>query len=215
MNADAEKIDFANERRRFFRIDDAVSLTYQGVPKEALPEYLERLEKNLEMEFTVMSDLAAVTQEMAGVLHKVEQAEPEVAKYLKALDRKIDTLGRAFLSQNSNLSDRHAHAVNISASGMAFQASEAFEPGSFLELRLVLMSSFTGILTIAKVIACDEIELTDKGDKYAIRVDFTHLRETDQEILIRHILRRQSEMLRQQRKAREEGVNSPSSSATE
>ncbi|OQX44107.1 MAG: hypothetical protein B0D83_00270, partial [Candidatus Sedimenticola endophacoides] len=128
----------------------------------------------------------------------------DIAKYLKALDRKINILGRAFLLHSGQISPHQAHAVNLSASGMAFEAADAFAPGDLLELRLVLMGSFTGILILARVVECCEITQTTEGDRYALRVDFTHLRDTDRDILISHIVRRQSDQLRRRREALEE-----------
>jgi hypothetical protein len=40
-----------------------------------------------------------------------------------------------------------------------------------------------------------------------VRVDFTHLRDEDRDLLIRHIMRKQGEMLRERRIARENGEN--------
>ncbi|MEW7979807.1 MAG: PilZ domain-containing protein [gamma proteobacterium symbiont of Phacoides pectinatus] len=204
MSADEANSEANPERRRFFRIDDAVSLTYDLVPPDQLQARLERMQGDQERDFTVMSDIAAVTQEMAGIMHKLELGEPDIAKYLKALDRKINILGRAFLLHSGQISPHQAHAVNLSASGMAFEAADAFAPGDLLELRLVLMGSFTGILILARVVESREITQTTEGDRYALRVDFTHLRDTDRDILISHIIRRQSDQLRRRREALEE-----------
>ncbi|MES9958026.1 MAG: PilZ domain-containing protein [Sedimenticola sp.] len=193
-----------DERRRFFRINDTMNISYSPIASEDLPRHMERLDGDLDAEFTIMSNLAAVTQQMAGVLHKVEADYPDVASYLKALNRKIDILGRAFLIQNTDLSERPANPVNLSASGMAFDTVEALEKGTHLELKLLLLPSFTGILTLAEVVSCSELEEPDGDYRYNLRVNFNHLRDADRDVLIRHVIRLQTDDLRKQREEREE-----------
>ncbi|MES9931372.1 MAG: PilZ domain-containing protein [Candidatus Sedimenticola sp. PURPLELP] len=192
-----------DERRRFFRIDDSVNLSYTSISPDQLSERMKRLDNDLDTDFTIMSNLAAVTQQMAGVLHKVEADYPDVANYLKALNKKIDILGRAFLVQNTDLSENPANPVNISASGMAFNTTEQLEPGTQLELKLLLMPSFTGILTMAEVVSCREMDEAEGDYRYDLRVNFTHLRDADRDVLIRHVIRLQTEELRRQREERE------------
>ena len=196
-------IEPEGERRRFFRIDDSVNLGYQVVDPAALPEKLEQLNSGIRDEFLVMSGLAAISQEMAGVMRKLEVSAPEVSRYLKSLDRKVDLLGRAFLFQFSDLSELPARAVNLSAAGMAFFTQEPVEPGAVLELRLLLLPSYTGLLIYADVVACQAEPMEDGSGGYHVRVDFSHLRECDRDVLIRHILQRQGQMLQRMREERE------------
>jgi c-di-GMP-binding flagellar brake protein YcgR len=195
--------ELEQERRQFFRVEDEVSLRYQVVKAGELEVKLKRLEQDLDSDFTIVSSLAAISHEMAGVLRKVESDAPDVARYLKALDRKIDLLGRAFLAQTSDLSEQPAKAVNMSASGLAFYTPEPVAVGGVLELKLLLFPSYTGMLIYAEVVACERVETAGANGFCRIRVNFTHLRESDRDVLIRHVLQRQSEMLRRQREERE------------
>ena len=196
--------DPAQERRQFFRIEDSVNLGYQPVDPADLQGKLESLNSGLDDEFMVMSSLAAISQQMMGVMRRIETAQPDVADYLRALDRKVDLLGRVFLFQFSDLSEQPARAVNLSASGMAFFTSEPVDTGAILELRLLLLPSYTGLLIYADVVACDREETADGDPGYHVRVNFSRLRECDRDVLVRHILQRQSRMLQRQREEREE-----------
>lgn len=198
-----EQQDGHQDRRQFFRIDDTVSLSYQKVPLADLPARLEQMEHVQESNFTVVSSVAAITQKMAGVLHKIESRSSDVAAYLRSIDRKIELVARAFLAQNSDISEQPAHAVNMSATGMAFDASEALEVGDMLELKILLMPSFTGILIYAEVVGCDRLESDENDLPYLLRVNFSHMRDSDQDILISHVIQRQSVELRKRREARE------------
>ena len=203
MENSPQPINAAEDRRRFFRISDAVSLSYRPVAEEDIGLRKALFKQEHESDFTIMGSLASVTQEMSGLLHKIQSSEPDIASYLTALDNKIDLLGRAFLSRYYDLADQPVQPVNISASGIAFSVQEKFEPGTFIELQLLLQPSFTGILIYGKVVSCEKGDLTGSNSSYSLSVDFTHINSSDQDILIRHVIKRQSKLLREKREARE------------
>ncbi len=203
MSSDEKQSGLEQDRRKFFRIEDSVSLSFRPVAPGDLAAKLRRLEGDQDSDFTVMSSLASISQEMAGIMHRIEVALPDVGRYLKALDGKIDLLGRAFLAGNADLTNQRARPVNLSASGMAFSTTEAISIGTILEIKLLLLSSFTGILTYSEVVGCEQQPSTEAEPVFQIRVNFTHLRENDRDVLIRHILKRQSALLRAQRENRD------------
>jgi hypothetical protein len=169
-----------DERRRFFRIDDSLSLSYRQIPPDSLPDSVECLENELDSDFTVISSLASVSQQMAGTLHKIESSRPEIAAYLKSLDRKIDILGRALLAQTTDLLERPAQAVNLSATGISFAVADYIRPGSMLELKMLLMPSYAGILTFAEVVGCDPVE-SEPGQSvrvFNLRTTFAQIRRS-------------------------------------
>jgi len=187
-----------NERREYFRVDDAVRLSLRPVPPEQEQNLSELLDRNLHDSFTIMSSLAAVTAEMVVNMRRIENSDPDVAAYLKALDRKIEILGRAFIACESDLVEQPAHPVNLSAGGMAALINECYQPGQLVEIRMLLFPSFTGVLMYGTVVACDPVaeEHADSGYSHRVRMAFTHLREQDRDIIIRHVLRCQSQALR-------------------
>jgi hypothetical protein len=191
------------ERRQFFRIDDTLRVSLRRVLPEELDDRLDRLEQGIDGNFTVMASLAAITAQMAVHLRRIENDQPDVAAYLKGVDRKLEVLGRAFITQDPVLVSEEAKAVNLSAGGMCLEVSEPFEPNTPVEVRLLLFPSFTGILTYGDVVSC-EPQPQPEGDgsgarHWRARVEFTHIREPDRDILIRHILRRQGDELRARR----------------
>ncbi len=188
----------AEDRRRFFRIDDAVRLSYRVVSEAELVEGVQRLNQGLGGIYALMATLAGITQRMSVSLRRIEQHNVDVADYLRALDQKIDVLARAFVADESDLARQPAEPVNLSAGGLAIQVAECLAPGTPLEVRLLLLPSMAGILTYGLVLSC-----TPTGDEegvaaggYQMRVDFTHIREEDRDLLVRHLLRRQGEYLR-------------------
>jgi len=193
-----------DERRGFFRIEDSLRISYRPIAEEAFSERLVRWLGGEEKQFTAMSGLSSISQEMVGYLHRIEAKDPDIANYLRALDKKTDILGQAMLDQVSSFADQPLRSANLSGSGLSFECAEALEPGTLLELKLLLMPDFTGLMVLAEVIGCTPQEDQESDFDFTVRVKFTHIRESDRDILIQHVTHRQSESLKKRREEREQ-----------
>jgi len=186
------------DRRNFFRIDDTVRMSLRRVPPEELEKRLDRHEHDLAGNFTVLSSLTAITAQMTAGLRRIENRDPDLAAYLRAIDQKIEVIGRAFIAQEPDLVAEVAVPVNLSAGGMCAGVEEHYEPGTELEIRMLLFPSFTGLMIYGSVVECSPAEGGDAsaGFQHLARIEFSHIREQDRELLIRHLLRLQSNQLR-------------------
>ena len=200
MSGNDPQTDFGADRRNYFRIDDTVRLSVRRVPPEELESRFEQLDHDLVGNFTVMSSLAAITAQMTMGLRRIENRDPDLAAYLRAIDQKIEVIGRAFITQEPEFHAEHAVPANLSAGGMCVGVDEEFEPGATLEIRMLLFPSFTGLMVYGTVIDSEPSREEEgaQGFRYLTRIEFTHIRESDRELLIRHLLRRQSLQLRAQ-----------------
>ncbi len=200
------QVSLEDERRRFFRIEDLVHLTYRVIDEVELAEKAELLEKGMIEQFMLMSSLSAITAEMAATFRKIEIGDPDVATYLKALDKKIDLIGKAIMLEEVSADENKSAAVNLSASGIAFHTNEILAEGTRVELKLMLLPSCTGILTYGEVVGNDSMQ-SDADYSNQVRIDFTHLRDEDRDMLIKHVIRKQGDMLRERRAARENSTD--------
>ncbi|MBT8430085.1 MAG: PilZ domain-containing protein [Gammaproteobacteria bacterium] len=196
------QITAGKDRRNFFRIDDTVRMSIRRVPREELQSRLDRLEQDLAGNFTVLSSLSAITAQMAAGLRRIENRDPDLAAYLRAIDQKIEVIGRAFIATEPELVAQAAAPVNLSAGGMCAGVEEHYEPGTDIEIRMLLFPSFTGLMIYGTVVECDPVgdEDSSAGYQHIARIEFSHIREQDRELLIRHLLRRQSDQLRDRQK---------------
>ena len=195
--------DSARDRRRFFRIDDAVRFAYRPLTAAELAAGVARLNEGMGGAYALMASLAAISQRMSVTLRRIEHHDAEVANYLKALDQKIETVARTLLVQGSDLAAKSAEPVNLSAGGLAIPVRDGLDPGTPVEIRLLLLPSLAGILAYGAVVECgapSEQSGFPVGS-LVLRIDFTHIRDADRDLLIRHMLRRQGEHLRRQRDA--------------
>jgi len=192
-----------DERREFFRIDDTIQVSYREIDRQELPVSLDdqRMQHD---RFTVMTRLQTISQHLSAPLHRIEQRDPDVADYLRALDEKINLLGQSFLSEERELLGQPSLSVNLSAGGLAMDVSKPLTLGALVEIKLLLLPSYTGVIAYGEVVGVEPSTEGNADYPHHVRINFTLIRNSDQDALIRHIMRRQGEMLRQRRRQLEQ-----------
>ncbi|TCK17355.1 PilZ domain-containing protein [Thiogranum longum] len=189
----------SDERREFFRIDDEVALDYRLIDHDEVDQLLEKIQSQLVDRFTAASSFTATTRQMMNLIHKVQAQSPELARCLQAIDQKLNMIAQLFVSEEIKEKQHDTREVNLSAGGVAFRAQHELPVGSLLELRMVLFPSLVGILTISRVVHCERVKDGNPQYPWQIAVEYEHLKETDRELLVRHIMARETEQLRRQR----------------
>lgn len=188
------------ERREFFRIKDEVVLDYRVINEAEIDALRDRIESSLPDRFTTASSFAASSRQIAHAFHSVQMESPEVARCLQAIDTKLNTLAQLFVAEEIRLNDQQTREVNLSAGGLAFRAQHQAEPGELLEMRLVLFPSLMGIVLGSRVVHCERINDGNLQYPWQIAVSYELIRESDRELLVRHVMAKETEMLRDQRK---------------
>jgi len=194
-----------DERREFFRIDDSIRVSCRVIEPGEQPVTLDD-RQSPDDRFTVMTRLQAISQRLSAHLHRIEQRDTDVAEYLRALDEKIDLLGQSYLADSSELLGQPFLSVNLSAGGLAMEVAEPLAMGDRVEIKLLLLPAYTGVVAYGEVVGVERSQEGNADYPYHVRINFTLIRESDQDALIRHIMRRQGEMLRQRRLQRKGDV---------
>jgi hypothetical protein len=120
-----------------------------------------------------------------------------VARALRLLNDKINLISRDFLSQQE-VKEKKAKAieVNLSGGGIAFLTAEPLEARTPLTVQMELTPSGVVIDAVGNVISCSKSYSDKTESPFHIRVAFAYMNETDRNLLIKHILTRQAEELR-------------------
>lgn len=185
------------ERRRYFRIEEQVILSFREISPKDIPDTTEFKELS-ELPcnpFALASSLELLSQESRTLLRKFERESPDIAECLKVIERKVDLIGRVFVSRESDLLECPPQEVNLSASGLSFAIDQTYDPGQVLEIKMVLLPNMVGVVAYGRVIYCRK-NTAAAGQPYRIAVDFIGLSDRDREMLIRQVVRRQSQILR-------------------
>jgi hypothetical protein len=185
----------AEERRRFFRIDDEVNLMYKLIDEKAAvePSYIS---DHILNNCSLSAAIDMVSQESALLLNRLERSQPEVADYLRLLDNKIDLLVQALMMQGGEFTQKNTRNANLSATGLAFESEEKLETGAYIEIRMMLVSCMAVIVTYGKVVYCKLNKASDGQFPYVVGVDYINMKDQDRELLIKHVVKRQLQQIR-------------------
>lgn len=189
----------SDERREYFRIEDEVALDYRLIEEAEVESLLERINSRMVDRFTAASSFAASSRQMTHMMHKVQTQSPELARCLQTIDQKLNMVAQLFVSAEIDLDEEQTREVSLSAGGVAFRSQHEIEQGALLELRLVLFPSLSGILTVSRVIHCVRANDANTQFPWQVAVEYEHLRESDRELLVRHIMAKETAQLKKQR----------------
>ena len=196
------------ERRRFYRIDDSVILSYKPFPEEQMDETISRLEMLNSHNRVLQDSLGGLELRLDFLLEEISEPLPEIAEALKIINRKLGILSQLESVDTGEsavelVTSVETQEVNLSGSGLAFFSPMSFPQGETMEIECALLPDFYNIKAIGRVVTCREVNEADSDMRYQVAVDFVYLRETDREFIISHILKKQGEELKEQREVRE------------
>jgi hypothetical protein len=180
------------ERREYFRVEDNLILRYRPVPREAVGQRpAESHFENSEI-FGLIRDLRAVDHENNNLLRALAEQNRELGLYLKSINRKIDLVANALTVLDDAQQDKLPQPVSISEGGIAFVAETPLALGTTLALELILLPQHSALALYGEVI--------DNRDELPAQtaVTFLRLRDSDRQVLARHILQVQIAAKRQQ-----------------
>lgn len=140
-------------------------------------------------------------EEFTPSLRKIRTQYPEIASWIEFQHHAMTELASQLNSQRAMLSDAHPQTISICASGVEFYSALQCAVGDSLE---IILSLGRGMPTILLVGLVDDLSVSDISEhsdtpQNLLKVTFTHIRESDQEILIRHIHRAQLNEIRSAR----------------
>lgn len=189
------KVEATEDRRRFFRIDDEVNLFYKVVDEPTV-NAASQLSNDLLSNCSLVSALDVLDQESRIIMYRLEKNEPELAEYLKIMDSKISLIAQAVMRNDGDVSESASRNANISASGLAFECENKINAGAYIEIKLLLTSCLAVIVIYGKVIYCNNNDKSEESMPYVVGVDYVNLKEQDREILIKHVVKRQMQQIR-------------------
>jgi len=186
----------AEERRRYFRINDAIGVAYRLVDDSEAESLAQAASDNSDG-FDFVSNF---DNRIQTLLESCKIQSPLAAELLSLMNQKLN-----FVIQQVGIDAELINSVayqlrqsNISACGLAFANEEALDIGQKLHLDLMLHPSEMRISSLAVVVGCEKLDEASDGLDYFLRLNFDSLNPTDQELLIQHVVQRQGVQLRVQ-----------------
>jgi hypothetical protein len=196
---DDDKNRTADQRREYFRIDDRVLLNLRPIAAAEVAAVHERILERVPDRFTVAANFAVNSRATARLLHGLSSSSPDAARYMKLMDQKLNQLARLFVLDEVERGGYPLLEVNLSAGGLVFPSPKEHAVDDLLETRMVLYPEMLGILTVSQVVYCERLAQPPGGDPWQVAVEYLHIREADRDLLVSHIMARETELLRRQR----------------
>lgn len=185
------------ERRRYFRITDQVSISYRVL------EEVDAVATGIDLNAPAALIIQLENQINAS-LETLRAVQPQVHELLALFNRKINLAFSLDESLTEPVADqqKRSQQVNISACGIAFPISEQLALNDRILLDMTLFPSNISLKLIAVVIACEVLTEPVGGDGYIVRADFDGISTSEQEVLVQHVIKRQTLQLKERREAR-------------
>lgn len=183
------------EKRRYFRVDDTISLLFRVVDESKIAAG-SHLSHDILASCGLTAALEVLNQECAQLTPRLERRAPEVYEYLKLLDSKIQLIAQAVAAPKHEFSEHDKREVNLSASGLAFCNEQAIAEGTVLELRMLLTSCLAVIVVYARVMQCSADAEQNPDRPFRVCAEYININEEDRELLIKHVIKRQMQQLR-------------------
>lgn len=193
----------SDERRRYFRLDDYFEVRFQ---------VLERVDRGAGTRFqaTVRESLDELRNKSRLLLNRLRIAQREVGELLELFElrlRRLEDLvpdDDAVLPPPGERQEMVAAGINISACGAAFWSPLELPADTRLRLVMTFMPDDLRVTTGGRVVGCERSAMVkDTEHPFVLRVDFHDMHPDAQEVLVQHMLKRQSAQLRAAREARE------------
>ncbi|MGR8931631.1 MAG: PilZ domain-containing protein [Gammaproteobacteria bacterium] len=183
------------EKRRYFRVDDTISLFHRVIDESKIKSG-SYVSTDVLGTCSLKAAIDVLSQEAAALVPRLERRDPEVYEYLKIIDSKINLIAQIVSEPENEFSKHDKREVNLSASGLAFNNEEAIEVGKALELRMLLTSCLAVIVVYGRVVQCKDISEENSRCPFQICVEYININEDDRELLIKHVIKKQMQQLR-------------------
>ncbi len=183
-----------NERRRYFRIQDTVSIHYQILEGNGLKEEIYQANVGYVKYSELRNASHCIDARLDAIAEKLGRENPLVAEAITLISRRF-----ALLELMSGDSKPEAVMqwpeleVSLSGSGIAFEATRELLEDTPLKLEVILHPESQYISTLGRVVGCRKNE---DGNSFMVAVDFEGISDENREQLVQHILKRQIEQIR-------------------
>lgn len=185
------------EKRRYFRVNDTINLLHRVVDEGRINQR-SHVSTDVLSSCSLSAALDVLNQEAAALSLRLERRDPEMFEYLKIIDNKINLIALALNPQinTDEFSEHDMHDVSLSAAGVAFTNEIALPVGTLLELRMLLTSCLVVVVVFARVVQCKDISQDTTAYPFAICAEYININEEDRELLIKHVIKKQMQQLR-------------------
>ena len=180
----AQKPD--KERRQAVRITGRNLFSYSPIAKEKYEEIAQDFARGMPpYNQEGLTDIKVFVNAQSA-LARLREKDNDLAEFLQHLDAKINRILTKMDEEKTLFDDLVLQELNMSGEGLGFMVNERLEPGTILELHIVMLPDYCYIYCLGKVVDC--LEKTSRDGKLVFRISckFILIMDNDRENLIQH-----------------------------
>ncbi|REL32777.1 PilZ domain-containing protein [Thalassotalea euphylliae] len=191
----------------FFSIEHQFSINLQPIAAYQASSF-EAFMAGMPLPFKMASDMVSIDQAAIRSIQGLGGVATQLTDFLNHQAHKIDLLVGYILSQQDEPAMRY-QGIRFGGGGVIFNSEQTFAVGQRLEMKIFLLEENCAIYCIGELVEVmpadsaapaetDELtenQANDQAKQHAYKVIFEHIREEDQETLVRHSLHQQSKQL--------------------
>lgn len=155
---------------------------------------MHEFENNMPYAFKIAGEMSEIQSQSLKPLRGLGDKLGDLVDYLQLQAKKIDLMMSYILQQQDEPAYR-ATAVKFGGGGAIISADNTVNIGETRIIKLFIESESAAVYCYAEAIEQEKVD-----DKYQIKYLFTHIRDQDQELLVRASLHLQTHALRKQQK---------------
>jgi len=183
------------ERRQYFRIIDTVGVHYEILSDREAEVRLASFDQE---QLNSPGRLQNAERQLQLLIDKLRIQNPEFAEAIALLNIKFNLLKEAQIETALEYGTQSfIKKVNISASGISFDDERKIEIGRKMYLNITLLPTDLHVQTMGNVVDCLPSE--DNEGTWSIGVEFYGMRAEEEELMVQHIVKRQSRLLAERR----------------
>lgn len=153
---------------------------------------MQEFEDNMPYAFKIAGEMAEIQSQTLKPLRNLGDKLDDLVAYLQFQAKKIDLMMSYILQQQDQV-EHQASAIKFGGGGVVVEQPDLPEIGQAQIIKLFLVTESAAIYCFAEVI---DVEPTASGAN--VTYIYTHIREQDQELLVRASLHLQTAALRKQ-----------------
>jgi len=187
----------SKERRKYFRIRNKLFLSYElelteenntsdgsSTPQNATPQASPQI--------TLLRELSEINDENKRFLKTLSSDQASTYSHVQTMNNRIVELSRQIIYA-LDIDENSMMEVDISGGGLSFESKQQLSVGQKLNIEMILMPQYFGIVLHAEVVDCST---TEELNNYRTSMEFTQIDESDRDVIIGHIFKTQSKVLR-------------------
>jgi len=181
-----------DERRQYFRIKNRLFMGYELFDPNSTNVSVTQSNNSLPFAH-LMEELNSLSEANKSHCKTLNSQQQATVEHLNFVNDKIEQL-TGYMIESLNLAYNDLLEVDLSGGGIRFDSEKPLTLGQALKLELVLVPEYHYLVALGEVVDC-----LQKDNKYQIAISFTDIKETDRDAVIRHVFKRQSQQLREQK----------------